>query len=244
MRLFDKGGLALKKIYVLIGNFGSGKTELALNFALKAAETGKTLLIDLDMVNTYFRLTERKAMIAKAGIHLISPLFVSTNVETLSLPAEVTSAFYMDWDTVVFDVGGDPAGATALGRFHSEFMELAPGQLEVLDVVNVRRPMSGTVDKILHLMEDMQRNARIPVTGFVNNTNLAEQTTEEELRDGFRILKEAVQKSGVPVAYTAGKREALQAFLAEKHDRSYIGTPIEVETYMHRDWATFEQFGL
>ena len=123
-------------------------------------------------------------------------------------------------------------------------MELAPGQLEVLDVVNVRRPMSGTVDKVLHLMEDMQRNARIPVTGFVNNTNLAEQTTENELQDGFCVLKEAVQKSGIPVAYTAGKPDALQAFLSEGHDPAYIGTPMEIGTYMHRDWATFEQFGL
>lgn len=205
---------------------------------------GKTLLIDLDMVNTYFRLTERKAMIAEAGIHLISPNYVSTNVETLSLPAEVSSAFHLDWDTVVFDVGGDPAGATALGRFHGEFMELEPGQLEVLDVVNVRRPMSGTADKVLHLMEDMQHNARIPVTGFVNNTNLAEQTTEAELHDGFCILKEVVQKSGIPVAYTVGKPEALQTFLAAGHDPAYIGTPLEIGTYMHRDWATFERFGL
>lgn len=183
-------------------------------------------------------------MIAEAGIHLISPHFVSTNVETLSLPAEVSSAFHLDWDTVVFDVGGDPAGATALGRFYTEFMELEPGQLEVLDVVNVRRPMSGTAEKILHLMADMQRNARIPVTGFVNNTNLAEQTTEEELRDGYEVLKAASEASGIPVAYTAGKADALQAFLAERHDPVYIGTPLEIGTYMHRDWATFERFGL
>ena len=90
----------LKKILVFIGNFGSGKTELALNFALRAAKSGKTELIDLDMVNTYFRLSERKRMISAAEIRLVSPNYVSSNVETLSLPAEVSSAFHMDWDTV------------------------------------------------------------------------------------------------------------------------------------------------
>ena len=133
----------MKKILVFIGNFGSGKTELALNFALRAAKTGRTELIDLDMVNTYFRLSEYRGLAEDAGIRMVSPNYVMTNVESLSLPAEVASAFHMDWDTVVFDAGGDPAGATALGRFHENFAELLPGQLEVLHVVNARRPMSG-----------------------------------------------------------------------------------------------------
>ena len=97
----------MKKIYVMIGNYGSGKSELALNFAFKAAETGKTELIDLDLVNTYFRLTERGKLVEQKEIRLISPNYACSGVETLSLPAEVASAFAMNWDTVVFDVGGD-----------------------------------------------------------------------------------------------------------------------------------------
>ena len=234
----------LKKIYVFIGNFGSGKTELALNFAFRAAKEGRTELIDLDMVNTYFRLSERKKEINTAEIRLVSPNYVSTNVETLSLPAEVYSAFHMDWDTVIFDAGGDLAGATALGRFHEEFSKLMPGQLEVYNVVNTRRPMSGTADKTIALMKDLMFNSRLQVTGLINNTNLAAETGPDDLRDGYEVLKEVSMRTGVPVAYTTGRKEMLQSFLTEGHDAEYVGIPMEISTYMHRDWDRYVKEGL
>ena len=87
----------MKEVIVLIGNYGSGKTELALNFAFQAARAGKKVeLIDLDMVNTYFRLTDRGNLIKSREIRLVSPNFVHSSVETLSLPAEVASAFALD----------------------------------------------------------------------------------------------------------------------------------------------------
>ena len=187
----------MKKMKVLIGNYGSGKTELALNFAFRAAEAGeRTELLDLDMVNTYFRLTERGRMTRTKEIRLVSPNFACSGIETLSLPAEVASAFAMDWDTVIFDVGGDPVGATAVGRYHEDFMELEPGALEVLNVVNTRRPLAGTVEKVLHLQEDMQVHSRLKITGMINNTHLATATTAEELRHGYEILKEVSRISG------------------------------------------------
>lgn len=229
----------MKKVIVLIGNFGSGKTEIALHFALQAAKTGKTELIDLDMVNTYFRLTEHKKLVEAAGIRLISPNYALTNVEALSLPAEVSSAFHMDWDTVVFDVGGDGAGSTALGRFKENFLELAPEQLEVLHVVNVRRPLSSTVEKLLALQDELERNSRLKVTGFVNNTNLQHESTTEELEAGYEILRTVSQQTGIPVAYTAGTEELLKAFLACNHDPTFVGEPIALKRKMRRDWTSY-----
>ena len=156
-KIKNKVWLFLKKIYVMIGNYGSGKSELALNFAMQAAARGdRTELLDLDMVNTYFRLTERGKMVEQKEIRLVSPNFACSGIETLSLPAEVSSAFVLDWDTVIFDVGGDDVGATALGRYHQDFMALEPGALEVLNVVNIRRPLASTVEKIHRLQEGMQ----------------------------------------------------------------------------------------
>ena len=232
----------MKKMYVLIGNYGSGKTELALNFAFKAAERGeRTELLDLDMVNTYFRLTERGQMTRMKEIRLVSPNYSCSGIETLSLPAEVASAFAMDWDTVVFDVGGDAVGSTALGRYHQDFMDMLEegGELEVLNVVNTRRPLAGTVEKIMHLQEEMQIHSRLKITGMINNTNLATATSEAELRDGYEIIKEVSEKSGVPVLYTSGKKEFLDKFLAEGHDPKFIGTPIAIDTYMQRDWDSW-----
>ena len=195
-----------KKYYVLIGNYGSGKTELALNFAFRAAEEGlRTELLDLDMVNTYFRLTERGK----------------------------------DWDCVVFDAGGDAVGATALGRYHQDFMELAEDELEVLNVVNIRRPLAGTVEKIMHLQEEMQIHSRLKITGMINNTNLAQCTTPQELRDGYEMIREVSEKTGVPVLYTSGKKAMIDAFLSEGHDPKYIGKPLVIDTYMQRDWDSW-----
>ena len=235
----------MKEVIVLIGNYGSGKTELALNFAFQAASQGRKVeLLDLDMVNTYFRLTDRQGLIKSKEIRLVSPNFVHSSVETLSLPAEVASAFALDWDTVIFDVGGDPAGATALGRYREDFDALPEGSLKVLNVVNTRRPLAGTADKLLSLMEGMQRHSRQKVSGFINNTNLARLASADDLRSGYEVIAEASRRSGVPVLYTSGRPDLLEQFLAEGHDPQYIGTPMPIETYMHRDWETFAREGL
>ena len=230
----------MKKMYVLIGNYGSGKTELAINFAVAAAARGeKTELLDLDMVNTYFRLTEPGRLTRMKEIRIVSPNFANTSVETLSLPAEVQSAFDMDWDTVVFDVGGDPTGATALGRYHQDFEDLEDGQLEVLNVINTRRPLAGTVEKIVNLQEQMQIYSRLKITGMINNTNLAQATTEADLRDGYEIIKQVSEQTGVPVLYTSGKKDMLDKFMSENHDPKFVGTPLDIETYMARDWESW-----
>ena len=229
----------MKKVYVLIGNYGSGKTELALNFAMEAAKHGRTELLDLDMVNTYFRLAEHGKLVSMKEIRLVSPNFANSGIETLSLPAEVASAFAMDWDTVVFDVGGDAVGATALGRYHEDFMELEPGALEVLNVINVRRPLAGTADRIIRLQQEMETHSRLRITGMINNTNLAQLTGPDELRDGYEIIKEVSRRTGVPVKYTSGWKELLDQFLAEGHDPAYIGQPVPITTYMHRDWDSW-----
>ena len=234
----------MKKIVVLIGNYGSGKTEIALNLAVNASAKGlNTLVIDLDKVNDYFRMSDRVELLAEKKINVVSPTFAGKGVTPSNMSAAVASAFAGDWDYVVFDVGGDAAGALSLGRYHADFAALRPGQLEVYDIVNVFRPMSDSPEKILQLKEEMEGFARQTVTGFVNNSNLLTYASAEDLRRGYEVVKAASEMSGIPVAHTTGRREVLEEFLSDGRDPKYIGEPIPLETYMHRSWEAFTKGG-
>ena len=234
----------MKQIVVLIGNYGSGKTEIALNLAVNAAEKGmNTLVIDLDKVNDYFRMSDRVQLLTDRNINLVSPTFAGKGVTPSNMTSAVASAFDGEWDYVVFDAGGDAAGALSLGRYHSDFAALLPSQLHVYDIVNVFRPMSGTPDKILSLKDEMEGFARLKVTGFVNNSNLLNFASADDIRRGYDVLREASQISGIPVVHTTGRKEYLEAFLADGRDSTYIGEPVSLQTYMHRSWEAFTHQG-
>ena len=233
----------MKKIIILIGNYGSGKTEIALNMAVRAAAEGKrTQVIDLDKINDYFRMSDHVKLLDEKKINLVSPTFAGAGLTQTNMSAAVGSAFAQDWDLVVFDVGGDPAGAMSLARYHSDFAALEPGQLEVYDIINVRRPMSETPEKILKLKADMEGFARQTVTGFVHNSNLQAWASAQDLRDGYPVVKAASEMSGIPIVHTTGLPAYLDEFLRDEElDRRFIGTPIPLTTYMHRSWADFTQ---
>ena len=228
----------MKKVIILIGNYGSGKTEIALNMAVKAAGEGKrTQVIDLDRINDYFRMSDHVKLLEDSNINLVSPTFVGAGITQTNMPAAVGSAFAQDWDLVIFDVGGDPAGALSLARYHMDFAALEPGQLEVYDIINIRRPMSETAEKILKLKEEMEGFARQTVTGFINNSNLQTWASADDLRDGYPVVKAASEMSGIPVVHTTGRKEFLEAFLADgNREEKYIGVPLVLEPYMRREW--------
>ena len=235
----------MKKIIILIGNYGSGKTEIAMNLAVRAAAGGKrTRVVDLDKINDYFRMSDHVKLLEEKHIDVVSPTFAGQGVTQTSVSAAVASAFAQDWDLVIFDVGGDPAGAMSLARYHQDFAALEPGQLEVYDIVNVFRPMSETAEKIIKLKGDMEGFARQTVTGFVNNSNLLNFASADDLRRGYDVIREASDMSGIPVVYTTGRRQYLEEFLADGRDAKYTGEPVALETYMHRSWDTFANGGI
>lgn len=235
----------MKKFIVLIGNYGSGKTEIAINLAVNSAEKGlNTLVIDLDKVNDYFRMSDRVDVLSGKKVNLVSPTFAGQGVTPSNMSAAVASAFAGDWDLCIFDVGGDSAGALSLGRYHQDFAALEPGQLEVYDIVNVFRPMSESPEKIIKLKEEMEGFARQKVTGFVNNSNLLNFASADDIRAGYDVLKATSEMTGIPVKHTTCRREFLEEFLNDGRDTKFIGEPIGLETYMHRSWEAFTKQGL
>lgn len=230
----------MKKIVILIGNYCSGKTEIAMNMAMLSASQGKrTQVIDLDRINDYFRMSDHIQMLIDKCINVVSPSFVGKGLTQTVMPAQVASAFDSDWDLVIFDVGGDQAGALSLARYHQDFAALEPGQLEVCDIVNVFRPMSESPEKIIKLKGELEGFARQTVTGFVNNSNLLNYASADDLRQGYDILRETSDLTGIPIVHTTGRKKFLDEFLADGRDPKYIGTPLALETYMHRSWDAF-----
>ena len=237
----------MKRYYVIIGNFGSGKTELALNMAFEAAAEGqKVTLVDIDVINPYFRSTERKAELDAAGIRLISPNFTSSGVEVPSIPPEIFSVFSDNSDLVIFDVGGDPVGSIAMGQYYGYFKELE--NFEVWYVINCRRPLSSGVEENIEMIRKITGVSRLNITGILNNTNLSHETSTADLFDGLEVTKEVSRRTGLTIIGTVGTPEILSAFIDEAREKGiapeYIGKAYPIERYMHRDWGRYTEKGL
>lgn len=184
-------------------------------------------------------MSDHIRVLGQRGVDLVSPSFVGCGLTQTVMPARVASAFDGDWDLVVFDVGGDQAGALSLARYHQDFAALEPGQLEVWDIVNVFRPMSESPDKVIKLMGGLEGFARRKVTGLVNNSNLLNYAGPDDLRRGWEVLREVSERTGIPVVLTTGRAPFLEEFLKDGRDARYIGEAVPLEPYMLRSPDNF-----
>ena len=174
-----------KRVTLFAGHYGSGKTNIAVNYAFYLKNLGHDVSVaDLDIVNPYFRTAERFRELEAAGIRLLNPSFVTSGVEIPALPAEIYSAFSDDSDLVIFDVGGDAAGAIALGQYYRFFSRIPAESLEVSYVINARRPFSADLEGNLEMINSVRPAARMEIDNLINNTNLSQETGVRELIDG------------------------------------------------------------
>lgn len=219
----------MKRFNIFVGNYGSGKTEISLNTALALAKSRKTTLVDMDIVNPYFRSAESEKLLAEHGVRLIAPPYANTNVDVPVLSAEVMAAF--ESETAVFDAGGDPVGAAALGGFLAQF-NIHRDETMLYYVVNARRPLQQTASEIIEMMEQISGRIRLKLDGLINNTNLGRETTAEDLMHGQEICEEVSRKTGVPLSYIAGKPEILAGLGKQGGDIPKI--PLTIYTFP--DW--------
>jgi hypothetical protein len=219
-----------ERLILFTGHFGSGKTELAINYSIILARQGQSVtIVDLDIVNPFFRSSEVKDVLNKEGIRLISPNFVGTTVDVPSLPPEIYSVFQNKISKVVFDVGGDDIGATVLGRYHPYFMQ---EHYRMFYVINTRRPLSSTVEQVIEMLKAIESHSRLKVTDLINNTNLMYETCLGHLLEGQTIVEQISRLLNLPVAYISGISEII-AQLPEEY--SYKGFPLEI--YLRPPWA-------
>ena len=192
-----------KRLTLFAGHYGSGKTNIAVNYALHLAAEGKKVCIaDLDIVNPYFRTKDSAKVLERSGVELISPQFANTNVDLPALPAE---SYRLVQDKSVYgimDIGGDDRGAYALGRFVPSI--LAEGNYRMIFVANSYRPLTRTPEEALEVMREIEVACGLRFTDIVNNANLGTETTPETVLDAVPYMEELSRISGLPIfAHTA-----------------------------------------
>jgi len=195
------------RVTIITGGYGSGKTEVAINLCLRKRQLyGDTTisLIDLDIVNPYFRSRDKVEALERRGIQVVAPPGELRHADLPALPPSIGGKLGDLNQQVVLDVGGDPAGATVLGRYYDV---LSTVSYDMLLVVNPHRPATGTVDAVLELMQAMEHKARLKVTAFCNNTNLMGLTMPEDVVRGQDFLYELEARTGLATAFVSCQLE-------------------------------------
>ena len=194
-----------KRVTLICGHYGSGKTNVALNMAFDfKKQCDNVAIADLDIVNPYFRTKDSSALIEQAGIKLICSEYAGTNIDIPALPQQMYSVTDDKSQKVILDIGGDDRGALALGR-------LAPGILaendyEMLMVINCYRPLTRDAKSTAEVMREIEYAGGIPFTGLINNSNLGEETVPETVLASQKYAKEVSELSGLPLVFTSAEQ--------------------------------------
>ena len=208
-----------KRLTLFAGHYGSGKTNIALNYARALKRSGAVVTVaDLDIVNPYFRTKDSAAQLAAEGIGLVVSDYANSNVDFPAMPKEIYALVAERDSRVVMDIGGDDRGALALGRYTPEIRE--EGNYEMLLVVNRARPLTRTAEDTVQVLREIEAACGLPFTGIVNNTNLGPQTAAEDVLSSVPYAEAVSRLTGLPVFMTCCA-EALYPELAGTIDRLF-----------------------
>ncbi len=218
----------MKKISIVTGHYGSGKTNFSANIAVKLAESGeKVTVVDLDIVNPYFRSADFGELFGSKNIELVAPMYANSNLDIPAISFDL-ERIASEKGYLIIDVGGDDAGAVALGRYKTAFEKLA-GDTAMLYVVNCRRFLTSTAEEALSLMYEIEAAAGMKHTAVVNNTNLLYETTAEVLEESESFAEEIAEKAGLPIEYTC-----VPLGISAK-----VTKPFPVEIYVKKIWEEY-----
>ena len=194
--------MRIKRVTLFAGHYGSGKTNIAVNYALYLRSLGKPVAIgDLDIVNPYYRAKDSQAELEKAGIRVIASAYANSNVDVPALPQEMYSLTEDRKTFAVMDIGGDDRGALALGRYMPAISE--ENDYDLLFVFNRSRPLTRNAQSAMTIMREIETACGLPFTGIVHNTNLGRETTPRTILDALPVVQELCGMSSLPLLFTA-----------------------------------------
>ncbi|MBR2635252.1 MAG: P-loop NTPase [Clostridia bacterium] len=203
-----------KRILILAGHYGSGKTNIAVNLAMNLRREGRRVAIaDLDIVNPYFRTKDSLAELEEMGIPLISSEYANTNVDLPALPAAMYSVVDDRNSSFVLDIGGDDRGALALGRLAPRILE--ENSYEMILVANFCRPLTRNPDSLVEVMREMEAACGIPFTAVAHNSNLGEATTPSDVLSAVAKAEEFSRLVGLPIVFHSVRADLYPALKDE-----------------------------
>lgn len=218
-----------KRIRIITGHYGSGKTEFAVNYTLGLAATGaKTAIVDLDIVNPYFRSRQMEPYFEEKGIRVIASSIKGLSGDIPALSPEINTVFHDKSYHAVIDMGGDKVGATALGRYH-EYLDREP--YDMLFVLNANRSQTQDLDSAINYIKAVEAGSRQKVTALVNNTHLCGETTVEEIMKGQRLCEQVSEAMGLPIKYIVVQKD-----LVPQLPQNLKGEVFPIDIYMKKPW--------
>lgn len=223
-----------KRIRVIVGHYGSGKTEFAVNYAIKMAQQGlKTSLADLDIANPYFRSRERQALLEENGVLMFSNTFgYDITADLPAITARIRAPLEDKECNTIVDAGGDDSGARILIQFKKYFTE---EECDMFCVINANRPETSTLDKALSHIMRIEKETSLKITGIINNTHLIKETETEDILKGYRLAKEISQTLNIPVKYNCCVERLVEDLTNKTKDiKDFNIFPIKL--YMRQEW--------
>lgn len=215
-----------KRITLFCGHYGSGKTNIAVNFAIAKSKAGESVSIaDIDIVNPYFRTKDSTAELECAGVSVVALPFANTSVDLPAIPSEVMGLLQRRDTFVVMDVGGDDRGAVALGRYAPTI--LSEDNYDMVFVVNFYRPLTRSAKDALEIMREIEAACKIPFTAIVNNSNIGEETRADDVLKTLPLARELSDISGLPIVGTT----ASEKICKEVNDETFFGLKLQEKLF-------------
>ena len=223
-----------RRITLFAGHYGSGKTNIAVNYALHLKDAyDKVSIADLDIVNPYFRTKDSEAFLESRGIHLISSEYANSNVDVPALPAEAYAIIDDESVHAVIDVGGDDRGALALGRYSPSIIR--QNNYEMLLVINKFRPLTPDCASTVAVMHEIETAAGMKFSGIINNSNLGDETTAEDIIGSVAYAQAISEASGLPIKMTTVKEDLYESV------KDKVSDCFPIRLYVRQSWAKQEE---